>query len=216
MLLENEIVIKMNILFIGAHPDDIELGCSGTLIKHLNNKDNIFALIVSDGERGLNGNRYKRITETKQALLDIGFKKSNIIFLHIPDTLFIENRKVILSSIERICEEHNIQRVYTHTNKEYHQDHIVVFEETLRGARNVSDILAYETNAHTFSTFSPNYFVDITDVLNKKIFLLNHHHSQIKKEYFRSDAIKSLAKFRGSQAKKYYAEGFEIIRMVIK
>jgi LmbE family N-acetylglucosaminyl deacetylase len=208
--------IKMtNILFIGAHPDDIELGCGGTLIKHLNNKYNVFALIVSDGERGLNGNRYKRITETKNALVDIGFKESNIIFLHIPDTLFIENRKVILSSIEQICEEHNVERVYTHTNKEYHQDHIVVFEETLRGARKVPDILTYETNAHTFSTFSPNYFVDISDVFDKKVLLLNHHHSQAKKEYFKPDVIESLAKFRGSQAKKCYAEGFEIIRMVI-
>lgn len=203
-----------NILFIGAHPDDIELGCGGTLIKHIKSKDNVFALIVSDGEMGFIGARNSRIKEAKKALSKVGFKKSNITFLHVPDTMFIENRKIILSEIERICDEHKIQKVYTHTNKEYHQDHIIVFEETLRGARKVPNILAYESNAHTLPIFSPNYFVDITDVLNKKIFLLNHHRSQSKKKYFNIDFIKSTARFRGFQAKKLYAEGFEIIRMV--
>ena len=205
-----------NVLFIGAHPDDIELGCGGTLIKHIKSKDNIFIIIASDGEKGFVGTRNSRIDEARKALSDIGVKKSNIAFLHVPDTMFIENRKIILSEIERVCNEHNIQKVYTHTNKEYHQDHIVVFEETLRGARKVPNILAYESNAHTLPIFSPNYFIDISDVFNKKILLLDHYHTQSKKQYFDINFITSAARFRGSQAKKFYAEGFEIIRMVGK
>lgn len=203
-----------NVLFIGAHPDDIELGCGGTLIKHVKNKDNVFAIVVSDGEKGLNGSRSNRVNEAKKALSEVGLDDMNIFFLHVPDTMFIENRKMILSEIERVCEEYNIQKIYTHTSKEYHQDHIVVFEETLRGARSVPNILAYESNAHTLPTFSPNYFVDISDVFDKKLSLLKRYHSQAKKKYFDADFIESAARFRGSQAKKTYAEGFEIVRMV--
>jgi LmbE family N-acetylglucosaminyl deacetylase len=203
----------VNVLFIGAHPDDIELGCGGTLIKHIKNKDNVFAIIASDGEKGNGGNKYNRLSETKKAMSEAGLKESNIFFLHIPDTMFAEYRKRIFNEIERICEEKDIQMVYTHTNKEYHQDHIVVFEETLRGARRVPSIVSYESNAHTLSSFTPNFFVDISDLLNKKSILLNCHISQIGKEYFKN-GFESVARFRGSQAKIKYAEAFEIVRLV--
>lgn len=203
-----------NVLFIGAHPNDIELGCGGTLIKHIVNKDIVYTIVLSDGEMRIGKSDADRIQEAKNALLDAGIDEQNITFIHVPDTMFMDYRKIILNEIEKVCSEHKIKKVYTHTNKEFRQDHVVVFEETLRGARNVSDILTYELCASTLPTFSPNYYVNITEVFHVKLLLLGKHGSQSKKAYFDYDFISSLAKFRGSQIKKLYAEGFEIVRMI--
>ena len=205
-----------NVLFIGAHPDDVELGCGGTIIKHIKEGDNVFILILSRGENGQNGRKINRVNESIKGLCSAGVKKSNIKVLNIPDTDFPKERKKIFIAIEKLCKFKKIDRVYTHTKKEYHQDHIVANEETLRAARNVLDILTYESNAHTYADFSPNFFVDIADVIDKKLSLLSFFKSQLDKDYLEVQNIKSLAKMRGYQGKNEYAEGFEIIRMVSK
>ena len=205
-----------NVLFIGAHPDDVELGCGGTIIRHIEKGDNVFILILSKGENGLNGRRLNRVNESIKGLCSAGIKKTNIKILNVPDTNFPKERKKIFSAIEKLCTLKKIDRVYTHTRKEYHQDHIVTNEETLRAARNVLDILTYESNAHTYADFSPNFFVDITDVIDKKLSLLSFFRSQFDKDYLEAQNVKSLAKMRGYQGKNKYSEGFEIIRMVSK
>lgn len=205
-----------NVLFIGAHPDDVELGCGGTIINHLNRKDEVFILILSGGENGQNGKKVNRINESIKALHSVGgVKKSNIFCLNIPDTNFPKKRREIFKKIENLCKIKKIDRVYTHTNKEYHQDHIVVHEETLRAARGVKDILMYESNAHTYSSFSPNFFVKVEDI-DKKLTLLSFFKSQLDKDYLEVQNIKSLAKMRGYQGKNTYSEGFEVFRIVAK
>lgn len=207
-----------NILFIGAHPDDIEIGCGGTMIKHIKNGDNTFALIVTDGEQGLKEFKktHVRLDETIIALESSGIKNSNLIFLHLSDTSLWNERHSLLDSLEKTFEKYSIDRVYTHTDKSYHQDHITVNEETIRSLRNDGkiDILAYETNGSTKPSFIPSYFVDIGDVLQRKIDALNHHKSQSNKFTNNRDLIITLAKFRAHQAKLIsYAEGFEVVKM---
>lgn len=207
-----------NILFVGAHPDDIEVGCGGTVIEHIKNGDNVVALIVTDGDQGLS--KYKkdhnRLEETTSALTLSGIKNSNLIFLHLSDTSLWKERDMLLTSIEKIFEKYDIDRVYTHTDKSYHQDHITVSEETVRALRNdrKTDILAYETNGSTKPIFFPSYFVDIGNVLDMKLDMLNCHKSQKEKFTNNCELIIALARFRASQAKLLsYAEAFEVIRM---
>lgn len=207
-----------NILFIGAHPDDIEIGCGGAIIEHIKNGDNVFALIATNGEQGLNEAKkgYNRLEETANALKFSGIKDSNLICLHLSDTMLWKERKLLLDSLEKAFEKYDIDRVYTHTDKSYHQDHVTVHEETIRSLRNDRkiDILAYETNGSTKSTFMPSYFVDIGDVLETKLDMLNYHKSQMDKFTNNHELIITLAKFRAHQAKLVsYAEAFEVIRM---
>ena len=56
----------MNILIIAAHPDDEVLGCGGTLLKHSQNKDNIYWLIVSDGDEKFGWNKRKILERKKE------------------------------------------------------------------------------------------------------------------------------------------------------
>ncbi len=203
------------ILFVGAHPDDIELGCWGSLLYHIDRGDEVYAVVFSKGEKGLDKFMEDRIQVSERAYRTAGMKKENIFLLKVPDTKFPEHREKIFKFLEKICMDFNITRVYTHTHKEYHQDHITLHQETLRAARNVPTILTYESNAHTFPTFSPNYFIDITPHIESKILIIKKHISQNEKKYCEMENIRSLAKLRGYQSRTAdYCEAFEIIRMV--
>ena len=208
-------ISRMNILFLGAHPDDVELGCGGTLIKHVQNGNKVYVLVFTDGEEGKDENcKLDRVQESTQALTFAGVPLSNIQFLHFPDTELWRERQKVMNAITDVCEEFQIQIVYTHSNKAYHQDHVTVFDETMRGAKKATGILAYETHGGTNSSFSPTFFVDIGDVIDKKITMLKFHQSQISKNYLNVESVIALAQFRSSQSEEFhYAEAFEVIKM---
>ena len=205
-----------NVLFIGAHPDDVELGCGGAIMKHLKNGDDVFVMVVTDGEVGKQpkGKNENRLAETLHSLQFAGVKPHQVIFLHLPDTELWRQRQTLLDAIQKTCEEHHIDYVYTHASESYHQDHITIFEETIRATKRTMGIFAYETNGGTKSTFSPNVFVNIADVFNKKIEMLKFFKSQSGKDYFDLTGIEALSRVRAAQSKIYtHAEGFELIRL---
>jgi LmbE family N-acetylglucosaminyl deacetylase len=206
-----------NLLFIGAHPDDVELGCLGTIHKHLQNGDKVYVIVATDGEAGnIDVKKFNRFEESIKCLEEVGVPPQNIIGLHLPDTGVITHRQSLLAQIEEFCKNHKIDTIYVNSNKDYHQDHVVVFEETIRGARKVPNILVYESNSSTLPTFAPNFFVDITNFVDKKAEFLKYHESQNQKYFIKDSSVKSLAKFRGNQTKMFveYAEAFEVFRMV--
>lgn len=209
-------VPRNNILFIGAHPDDVELGCLGTIRLYLKKNDNVFVIIATDGERGNKKlGKNNRVNESIVCLERTGLPTKNIILLHFPDTRLSEYKNDILARIEEFCFKNKIDSLYVGTNKDYHQDHAVLFEETIRASRNVRNVLAYESNSSTFSSFSPNFFVNITDFIDEKAEFLKLHISQCDKNYMGDEVVKSLARFRGNQSKSVsYAEAFEVFRMV--
>jgi LmbE family N-acetylglucosaminyl deacetylase/CheY-like chemotaxis protein len=204
----------VNVLFIGAHPDDIELGCGGTLIKHVQNGDNVYALIFTNGEKGMaETQQTDRQQESLKALTLAGIAPSNIYFLQYPDTELWQVRQEVMTNIAKFCEVFQIQLIYTHSNKAQHQDHVTIYDETLRGARKALGIMAYESHGATNPSFSPNLFVDITDVMPKKIAMINCHQSQIAKNSLKVESVIALAQFRSSQSEEFhYAEAFEIIK----
>lgn len=208
--------IVSNVLFIGAHPDDVELGCGGAIMKHLKNGDEVYIMVVTDGEVGkqAKGKRENRLNETIHSLEFAGVKPHHIFFLHLPDTELWQSRQELLDGIWKVCEEHNIQYVYTHTGQSYHQDHVTIFEETIRATKSALGVFAYETNGGTRSTFSPNVFVDIEDVLSKKLQMLKFFTSQSGKDYFDPSQIEALSRVRAAQSKVYtFAEAFELVRL---
>ena len=205
-----------NVLFIGAHPDDVELGCGGAILKHLENRDTVYVMVVTDGESGsktqqINGDR---LNETIKSLTFAGISKKHLICLHLPDTEVWRERQKLLDAIGETCKNYKIDYVYTHSVQSYHQDHVAIFEETIRAAKETSGIFAYETNGGTRSSFAPNFFIDIESVLKKKLRMLQFHKSQSGKDYFDLTAIEALSRVRAAQSKIYkYAEAFELLRL---
>ncbi len=209
--------MKKNILFVGAHPDDIELGCLGTILHNIQReRDRTICVVVSDGEAGNpDGSRFNRLEESTKCLTKMGVDEHNMHFLHIPDTELFAHKRRIFTNIEHIVTKESIHQVFVHTIKDYHQDHSTVFKEVFRAARNVPDLLTFESNSSTLPTFAPNYFVDITDYVDEKARLLENHESQKDRRYMQIDGQKALAMVRGNQSRTFaYAEAFEIMRMV--
>jgi len=199
----------LNVLAVGAHPDDIELGCFGVMAKHHLRGDKIFGVIITNGELGFNAQ--KRIKESLSAAKQIDM---NLIFGEFPDGNLQEN-SALVSFLDNIIKKKKINVMYTHTEHDRHQDHISVAKACISAGRKLSELYSYETPSVIYG-FHPQLFVDITNTLQKKILAIKKHKSQKNKIYTRVDATKGIAKFRAYQCglPKRFCEAFEVHKIV--
>ena len=203
-----------NVLAIGAHPDDIELGCSATLIKHQKVGSKIYLLILTKGEAS--GDPIIRERESRNAAKLIGAEE--IFFGGLADTKINDGIETI-SAIEMIINEINADIIYTHSYKDTHQDHKYTSYATLSAGRRSKKIFMYESPT-TFKDFSPQLFVDIKEYFEEKKKIMRLYSSQSQKEWWAigdraAMAIEGLAAYRGFQAGVEVAEAFEVAKLVI-
>lgn len=199
----------MNVIAIGSHPDDIEYGCAGTILKHVKSGDDVHFIIMSRG--GMAGDPDAREKEAKESAKKIGAK---IHIFDYNDTEIPQDHTVI-DRLERIIREVKPQRIYTHSVKDTHQDHRNVAYASLAAARSVPEIFFYESPS-LYLDFNPNYYVDITDCMEEKFNILNMFATQNGKDYMKIEAIRGLAKYRGLATFINYAEAFEAFRILKK
>ena len=198
------------VLAVGAHPDDIELGCGGALAKHIARGDTITLLVMTNGESGP-GDCAERKREASQAAEALG---ATIVFADLPDGRVSNHELEIVQSIERVIEIHNIDTVYTHWHVDTHQDHRAIAMASWGACRHVPTVLCYE--APSSRDFEPTVFVDITETFDKKVAALSHHISQVGASRMVSDTrISSQAQMHGFSARSELAEGFMPHRMVL-
>ncbi len=197
----------MNVIAIGAHPDDIEYGCYGTLLKHKREGDKLVFIIMSHGERA--GDKDVRKKEATESAKRVGAK---LYLFNYPDA-DIPHGHEIIEKMEKIVEEFKPQRVYTHSIKDTHQDHRTIAHATLVAARSVPEILCYESPS-LYLNFQPNYYVDISKFIEDKRKALNGFVTQNSKDYMKINAINGLAQFRGLATAVKYAEAFEAIKIL--
>ena len=199
----------LNVLAVGAHPDDIELGCYGVMAKHNLKGDKIFGAIITNGE--LNSNPKIRDKETLEASQLINM---NLFFGNFPDGNLQENSSLV-SFLDDIIKKKKINIMYTHTQNDRHQDHICVAKASIAAGRNLDQLYSYETPS-AVNGFHPQLFVDITNTINTKIKAIKKHKSQNSKTYMRVDATKGIAKFRAYQCgiPKKLCEAFEVHKVI--
>jgi len=212
-----------NVLAIGAHSDDVEFGCGGTLIKHVDNGDKVYILIMSNGdvEHSVTG---KVIRIEKETNIECE-KSAKLIGAQLIQLNFIDREVPFnsesITAIEKVINEHNIGVVYTHWGGDTHQDHINTLKSSLAASRMVDNVFCYEqipvprvTNAYPVA----NYYTDITKYMDKKIEACKCHPTQTEK-YIKTglnmiEGLEVLAKYRGNQIGRNYAEAFDILKMV--
>lgn len=197
----------MNILAIGAHPDDIEFGCGGTIMRHVKRGDSVTFVVMCRGEKGGDGDA--RVQEARETAKAMG------AVLHIfefPDTEIPQGHEAI-AKLEKVIKDFNPRRVYTHSVKDTHQDHRNTAFVTLSAARFVPEIFAYESPS-LYLNFNPNYYVDISPYIDRKIDILNKFATQNGKEYMKINAIRGLSQFRGLAPSVSHAEAFEVVRIL--
>jgi LmbE family N-acetylglucosaminyl deacetylase len=203
-----------NVLAIGAHPDDIELGCAGTLLKHYEEGDTINLLILTKGEAS--GDPKIRERECYAASKKMNAK--NVFFGDLHDTQVSDGIETI-NVIEKVIKQLNPAIIYTHSYQDTHQDHRNASYATLSAARRSKKILMYESPT-TFQQFTPHIFIDIKSQFERKKEIIRLYHSQSNKHWWSmgeraSLALEGLASYRGFQAGLEVAEAFELVRLVI-
>ena len=203
----------MNILAIGAHPDDIEIGCGGLLLKAAKHGHDIFMYTLTRG--GVSGDPKSRAQELKYSAKFIGAKRLWID--NLEDTKLYLNDNII-NRIEFFINKSEADVVYTHSVSDTHHDHRAVAESTIEAGRYVPNILAYEMPVT--KNFKPQVYYDISEVLDDKIELVNIFLSQKEKVFIKSNAIRGLAEYRALQSRLNTSitavEAFEVYKIGFK
>lgn len=201
----------MRILAIGAHPDDVELGCGGTLMKLSNAGAKIRVLILSRGRRGSLSDA-DRAAETERALGTIGV--TDIRVCDFEDTRLTYSLCEIVDVIEEEVQALQPHRVYTMFQHDRHQDHRAVYEASAVACRSVPQLLGYETPS-SYPNFMPTVFENIADHLEAKLAALKCHQSQGQRLYMQEEKVRSAANFRGAQIGIGPSEGFIPYKFVL-
>lgn len=197
---------RSSVLAIGAHPDDIELGCAGTLLAHFERGDRVTMLVMTPGERGPQDVK-SRVHEQEQAAALLG---ADLRWGGFTDGEVVEGRESI-QVIERVLLEVGATTVYTHTPNDSHQDHRATALSSLAAARRSSSVLCYESPSSL--QFMPSLYVNVSGVLEKKLAVMREHESQVRRNGFVDlGVVEAQARYRGFYARCPAAEGFETPR----
>ena len=140
-------MIKNRIMAIGAHPDDIEFGCGGTLLKHKQNGDFVVyvcrtSTLSTDGVTGKVLRTEEQNTQEVQNAAKI-LKCDEVEFLPFTD-LKVPFTFESISALDGLIRKYNIDIIYTHWAGDANQDHISTFKATMAAGRYVSNIYCYE------------------------------------------------------------------------
>jgi LmbE family N-acetylglucosaminyl deacetylase len=202
----------MNILAIGAHPDDIEYGCAGTMIKYAERGHHIFLMVLTSGQEG--GSTEIRQQE-QEAAAEI-MKVQKVFWGNYHDTQLPLNKELI-EKIEEVLGEVKPDLILVNYGDDTHQDHRILTRATMSATRYVRNVLFFE--GPTTQNFNPQVFVDISDTLERKFKVLEAHASQVMKTNIEDMSIVELAQanatFRGIQGRVKFAEAFAPLRLFI-
>lgn len=205
----------MNVLAIGAHFDDIELGCGGALSKHVAAGDKVHAYVatvsgfLNEENKIIRANEVA-IEEGKAAMAILGVELTCGYF----HTLEVEFTETINAQIVRLVQDKQIEKVYTHWVGDIHHDHQAVAKASLHSCRHVPRMLMYRSNwYHSNLDFRGAFYVDITNYLQTKMDSLMAHKSEMDRtrekwvSFFTHEAENA-----GQKIGVTYAEVFELVK----
>lgn len=226
----------MKVLAIGAHPDDIEIACSGTLAKCVKRGDEVTVCHVSSGNLGHviippDELRVIRAAEAKKAGGMAGIK---VICAGFDDLEIFDNNKAARDKIVDVIKSVNPDFIITHNPDDYMPDHTAVsrlvfdasFTATLpnykSGVKEAARLVPiYYMDTLAGVNFQPEEYVDISEEIDLKIRMLECHESQLvwMREHDGidfADMVRTCSRYRGYQCGAAYAEGFRQCKVYLK
>ncbi|NJD04495.1 MAG: hypothetical protein FIA99_18315 [Ruminiclostridium sp.] len=220
----------MNVLAVGCHPDDLEIGCGGTLAKYVKQGHNVIMCHVANGDLGHavilpKELRELRTKEAEEAGKVIG--AAEVINIDVGDLKVNSNNGETVIKVINVIRYAKPDIIITHSPDDYMKDHIEV-SKLVFDASFSSSVPHVETEYACYPRVAPLYYmdtlagvgflpaeyVDISDAIEVKLAALNCHQSQIKwlLEHDGIDFLdfaRTVSKFRGLQCNAKYAEGFK-------
>ncbi len=202
------------VLCIGAHPDDIEIGCGGTLLRLLEEQPDVAVhWIVLSGDE----TRAAEAKASARAFLD-GAYSASIVLETFRDALFPYDGEAIKSVLRRISEDVAPDVIFTHRRDDLHQDHRLVAEFTWNVFRDHL-IVEYEIPKYEGDLGHPNLYVSLDeDVCRRKVdMIVGSFRSQASKPWFSADTFWGLLRIRGVECNSpsRFAEGLYCRKVVL-
>lgn len=227
----------MRILAVGCHPDDLEIGCFGTLAKYVQQGHEVAVCHVANGNLGHvaiqpDELREIRFREAAAAARIIGASHCSI---DIPDLYVTPENDELVRKLAKVVREVQPDLVITHNETDYMNDHVNTYQAVMRAtfaascahfeptdpAPAVGVTPVYHMDTLTGAGFLPTEYVDITETIELKIEALNCHKSQLQwmLEHDRidfADMVRTCSRVRGYQCGAAYAEGFRLNRNYLR
>ncbi len=199
------------VLAIGAHPDDVEIGCAGTLLDHRRRGDDVSVLTMSHGAVG--GDQHERIHESEAAAISVG---AQLMLADLPDTRLDPGVDTI-RMIEAVIRAIDPTVVYVHSKHDHHQDHRAVHAAVVSASRQVPQVFAFQSPSAT-NDFAPTKFIAIDDVVVRKVEVLGLFDSQRERSYLEPEMVIAAARYwaRNLAPRAKYAEPFEVVRSLTR
>ena len=210
----------MRILAIGAHLDDIEIACGGTLAKAIENGHLVKVLIMSKSGYTNKEGIVQRSDDTAVAE---GIKALNVLGIEDIEILDFPTKDIpwrsdVVTAIDLCISEYDPDIIFTHHPFDTHQAHAGVSNATVSAARRRNTVFFYEPitpSGRSYVAFRPQLYVDIGQTIGKKLNALREHRSEYNK-FGAEDWIEGVyarCGFRGYEIGKKYAEAFEVLRI---
>jgi len=198
------------VLFLGAHPDDIELGC-GALLHQIVKQTDVLCVTLSDNQKNPDLQNVKN--EHYEAMAVLGVPKEQIILGPFTTRVFPAARQEILEFFLNLRKDFKPDLIFVHSKQDIHQDHNTMTEEALRAYRGIT-VLGFDVVRSSYDFF-PHFLVEVSEEdVNKKIEALSKYETYREKYYFNSELTRSIMVRHGALAELPFAEGFDILRIV--
>jgi len=208
----------VNILAIGAHFDDVELGCGGSLAKHVSNGDKVNIYIATkSGYKDPDGVNIRSDAIAHQEGLDAARIIGANLIADKFETLSLEFNDAINARLVKIIDELKIDIIYTHFIGDVHHDHIALAQASIHAGRHVPRILMYKSNWYQGSlVFAGNFYIDITDTWEiKRAAILAHKTEGDRTNGKWIEYFDRLALVNGDAIGAKRAEVFQLVKWLI-
>ena len=204
------------VLCLGAHSDDIEIGCGGTLLKLI---EEIPGLEVYWVVFNASNSRYGEAKDSaSEYLAPLGEERATIKICSFRESYFPAQWADIKDRFREIAKDFAPDLVFTHTREDRHQDHRVLSDLTWNAFRN-NLVLEYEILKYDGDLGKPNLYVPLSEqrTARKIELLFKHFKSQASsKHWFDGDSFKALARIRGLECASIYAEAFHARKLTLE
>lgn len=198
------------VLFLGAHPDDIELGC-GALLHHIAKKTDVLCVTLSDNQKNPDLKKVK--DEHIKSMKVLGVPEEKIVLGPFSTRVFPDSRQEILEYFLKLRKDFQPDLIFTHSKQDIHQDHNTMSDEALRAFRGIT-VLGFDV-VRSSHGFFPHFLVEVIEEdVNAKIKALAEYETYRDKYYFNADLTRSIMVRHGALAECPFAEGFDILRIV--
>lgn len=207
-----------NILIIGAHFDDAELGAGGTAAKLVSEGKKVYKLTLTDNvtkfnQKNINVDYDSSKRQSSEACKVLGIRE--ITDFEPVECSTLTYNKEIMQRVEKVIYEYKIDTVFIHFGTDMNQDHVAASRICITAARHCSNILQYQSNGYILdNVFYPTYFIDISNYVQKKreaLACYGNEHDRFNR-LFETNIERNHIWGYGNEVA--YAEGFKIVKFL--